>query len=137
MSEFTKHDQGKPIYALIPPEFEEALAKVLTYGANNPPGRTEDNWKSCPTPVKTYYSALRRHLRAFLRGDRIDPDTGESHLAHAGCCLAFLYWFEQQGRLEDDALCGVDRAGGREVRAEPRVDRPVAPRFDHSGEISY
>jgi len=27
-----------------------------------------------------------------------DPESGEHHLAHAGCCLVFLLWFEVNGR---------------------------------------
>jgi hypothetical protein len=95
--EFVKHDQEKEVYALTPPEFDEAIAKVLTLGSRK---YADENWKRCKTPWRTYYSALRRHLAAAARGERIEAESGQSHLAHAACCLAFLYWFEQQGLLE-------------------------------------
>lgn len=137
MSGFVKHDSEKEVYALIPPEFEEALAKVLTFGASHPPGRTDDNWKKCPTPFRTYYSALRRHLAAFARGERSDLDSGQSHLAHAACCLVFLSWFEQQGRLEAQAPRSPDPTPAREVLSGARVGGALAPRYDGSGVIPY
>jgi hypothetical protein len=95
---FIKHDQEKPVYALLPPEFEEAVAQVLSFGSQK---YTDDNWQKCKTPWRTYYSALRRHLAASAKGETVDSESGLSHLAHAACCLAFLHWFESHGLLVD------------------------------------
>lgn len=119
---FVKYDQEKPIFALIPPEFEEALAKILTHGkvkytVNGIDGA--DNWKKCKTPFRTYYSALRRHLSAFARGDRADPDSGKSHLAHAACCLAFLFYFEKRGLLESQGAVAGSKGAGDVGAKEP------------------
>ena len=48
------------------------------------------------------YGALMRHLWAWWRGEKADPETGMSHLWHAGCCIAFLITYEQRGIGEDD-----------------------------------
>ena len=97
VASFVKHDALKEVYALIPPGFEGAMAKVLTTGSIK---YADKNWQLCKTPWRTYYSALRRHLAAAERGEGKDEETGQSHLANAACCLAFLWWFEQEGKLE-------------------------------------
>lgn len=106
---FVKHDAEKEVYSLIDAKWEAAQAKVLTVGSRK---YTDDNWKLCKTPWRTYYSALRRHLAAAGRGERTDSDSGESHLAHAACCLMFLHWFESNGGFEEGA-------GGREESHPP------------------
>jgi ribosomal protein L32 len=34
-------------------------------------------------------------------GEQRDPETGENHLAHAICCVAFLLEEEEEGPEED------------------------------------
>lgn len=87
MSEGRKLDAGKPRFDLIPPAAEAAIVDVLTLGAEK---YSPENWRSVPEPERRYFAALRRHLSAWQRGERLDPDDGKSHLAHAGCCLLFL-----------------------------------------------
>jgi hypothetical protein len=58
------------------------------YGANN--------WMKLENAPERYYNALMRHMTAWWGGESIDPESGYSHLAHAGCCLIFLLWFEEQ-----------------------------------------
>jgi len=36
------------------------------------------------------YSACQRHLVAWNGGEDIDPESGQSHLYHAGCCIMML-----------------------------------------------
>ena len=91
---FTKFDDGKIKYHLIDFDFEKELASILTEGAAR---YGEYNWQEAD-PVDAehrYYSALRRHLDAWLRGTEVDPDTGLPHLAHAACNIMFLRWFER------------------------------------------
>jgi hypothetical protein len=89
---FTKHDAGKLRFDLVDPYFLEGLADVLTRGAAK---YSPDNWKNCPEPFQRYYAALQRHLTAYAKGERFDPETGLSHLYHAACCLMFLAYFER------------------------------------------
>ena len=49
-----------------------------------------DNWKKVPDRENRYVAAAFRHLVAHRLGERLDPETGEPHLAHAICCLTFI-----------------------------------------------
>jgi hypothetical protein len=52
----------------------------------------DDNWMHVTPFRKRYIGALMRHITAWIRGEKTDPETSKSHLAHAGCCLLFLMW---------------------------------------------
>lgn len=69
----------------------EQVAKVLTFGAKK---YADDNWRLVPNAQKRYHAALHRHLNAYYQGEKLDKETGLSHLAHALCCLIFLLEFE-------------------------------------------
>lgn len=83
-----KFDGGKLQYGLVPPLALEEMVRVLTFGAEK---YEPDNWKSVPDSKRRYFDALQRHLWAYKRGEQLDPETDIHHLAHAMCCLAFLY----------------------------------------------
>ena len=83
-----KFDGNKPQYGLLPPLALEETAKVLTFGAEK---YEPDNWKFVPDSKRRYFDALQRHLWAWKAGEQNDQETGLSHLAHAMCCLMFLY----------------------------------------------
>lgn len=97
MGEGTKYDQGKVRMDLVPWNVVREIAKVLTFGA----GKYGDyNWQGLDEPKDQarVFAALHRHLTAWWEGEAADEETGLSHLAHAGCCLFFLLWFELSGR---------------------------------------
>lgn len=77
-SNFIKHDNGKPLISLIDPKFIEGLATVMTQGANKY-GR--DNWKECKEPHR-YLDALLRHTLKYWDGEKVDTESGKSHLYH-------------------------------------------------------
>ena len=83
-----KFDGGKPQYGLLPPLALRATVDVLTFGAEK---YEPDNWKHVPDSKRRYFDALQRHLWAYKEGEVIDPESGMHHLAHAMCCLMFLY----------------------------------------------
>jgi len=93
-----KYDQGKTRYDLLPPELLEETAKILTFGADKYGPRNWEKGFDWSRP----YAALQRHLWAWWSGEDTDPETGESHLAHAACCVAFLITFEQRDVGHDD-----------------------------------
>lgn len=98
---FTKNDNGKPRYDLIPPEFLEETAQVLAYGAQK---YSPHNW-SAGADWGRYFAAMMRHMWAWWRGENTDPETGLSHLAHAACCLAFLMAYQNRNLGQDDRPC--------------------------------
>ena len=86
-----KHDQEKPRWDLLPMEALAPIVDVLTFGARK---YAPDGWRTVPEWRRRYYAALLRHLVAWWRGEKVDPESGLSHLAHAGCCLLFLISLE-------------------------------------------
>lgn len=83
-----KFDGGKLEYGLLPPLALEEVVKVLTFGAQK---YDRDNWQKVPDSKRRYFDALQRHVWAWKRGEQLDPESGIHHLAHAMCCLMFLY----------------------------------------------
>ena len=83
-----KFDGGKLQYGLLPPEALKATVEILTFGAQKyEPG----NWKKVPDAKRRYFDAMMRHLWAWHSGEQNDDESGKNHLAHAMCCLMFLY----------------------------------------------
>jgi hypothetical protein len=83
-----KFDGGKLQYGLIPPLAQKAMVEILTFGAEK---YEPDNWKHVPDSKRRYFDAAMRHLWDWKNGEQNDPESGKNHLAHAMCCLAFLY----------------------------------------------
>ena len=83
-----KFDGGKLQYGLLPPLALKATVEILTFGAEK---YEPDNWKYVPDSKRRYFDAMQRHLWAWKEGEQNDPETGKNHLAHAMCCLMFLY----------------------------------------------
>jgi hypothetical protein len=83
-----KFDGGKLEYGLLPPHALKETVKVLTFGAQK---YERDNWQKVPDSKRRYFDALQRHLWAWKEGEEVDPESGIHHLAHAMCCLMFLY----------------------------------------------
>jgi hypothetical protein len=88
-----KFDSEKPRWDLLPLDLLEPVVRVLTMGARK---YSAENWKAVPEAPKRYYSALMRHLSAWQAGEKIDPESGETHLSHAICNLVFLEWFDRE-----------------------------------------
>jgi hypothetical protein len=86
-----KFDAGKVDYTLVPWVGLEEVVKVLEFGARK---YDRDNWQHVEGGMQRYQAAAFRHLIAYNQGEKADPETGLSHLAHAGCCLLFLLALE-------------------------------------------
>lgn len=67
----------------------------------------ERNWEQGMSWGRVF-AALMRHMWAWWRGEDKDPETGESHLWHAGCCIAFLIAYEARGVGTDDRYKAED-----------------------------
>lgn len=81
---FTKNDSDKPQpYTYSIPEAEEALAKVLEYGAKK---YDNENWRKCKD-LDRYFNALKRHLNE-IRKNGINSEDSESGLLHTYHLLA-------------------------------------------------
>ena len=83
-----KYDGGKLEYGLLPAFALEETVKVLTFGAQK---YERGNWQKVPDAKRRYFDAMERHIWAWKKGEQMDPESGIHHLAHAMCCLMFLY----------------------------------------------
>lgn len=93
-----KADEGKTRYDLLPPEGQEGVARVLTAGAIKYAPRNWEQGMDWSRP----FSACMRHLWKWWSGEKNDPDTGLSHLAHAATNIFFLIAYEQRSVGADD-----------------------------------
>ena len=106
MSEGRKFDSEKPKLYLLPPKSIIEIGKVLTYGAEK---YDAENWRKVDDLQNRYTSAALRHIFAHIDGEKLDEETGLSHLAHAMCCLLF--------KLEDELLVESEEERTREIDA--------------------
>lgn len=93
-----KADDGKVDLALVPPEAIFEIGRAFTFGAKK---YAAHNWRKGFKWMRVT-SALLRHVFAWMRGEDKDPESGLSHLAHAGACVCFLLAYEVTGAGEDD-----------------------------------
>ena len=100
-----KFDGGKLQYGLLPPLALKATVDVLTFGAEK---YEPDNWKWVPDSKRRYFDAMQRHIWAWKEGNILDPETGKHHLAHAMCCLMFLYEHDILYSIDENFNNGVD-----------------------------
>jgi len=89
-----KFDRGKIRFSLIPLNALRAIGEVLEFGANK---YSANSWKKV-RPYARYYDSALRHLYAWKEGEKKDPESDLSHLAHAACCVIFLLWFSLKGK---------------------------------------
>lgn len=116
---------SKTRFDLVPFTAVAEIADVLAYGAQK---YSANNW--CRgTNWGRYFAALCRHIFAWWRGEDVDPETGLSHLAHAGCCLLFLMEYQRNGWGIDDRFRGPDGEAFTKhdgiSAAQPRLTHPA------------
>ncbi len=85
-----KFDQGKPRYSLVPVNALEAVANVLTFGAEK---YAANSWQNIEDTDR-YLDALIRHVEAVRKGEIYDTESGIQHMAHVATNAMFLYEFE-------------------------------------------
>jgi len=87
-AEAVKNDRDKTRMDLLPPKALEGIAKIFTFGAKK---YNDYNYKNGEgLDWSRPYAAMMRHLNAWNDGEDNDPETGQSHLYHAGCCIMML-----------------------------------------------
>ena len=87
-----KDDRGKARWSLLPLQSVAAVVGVLEYGATK---YAPHAWMGVPDARTRYFDALVRHLMAWRSGEKVDPESGHTHLAHVACNALFLVWFER------------------------------------------
>ncbi len=94
----TKHDQEKIPLELLSPIALDMIAEVMAFGAKK---YAAHNWRRGMSWSRLLGASLR-HILAYLGGEDKDPESGLSHLAHAGCCIMFLLEYIAKGLGKDD-----------------------------------
>lgn len=112
MSEGRKDDGGKAPWHLLPPDALNEIVLVLEFGARK---YGERNWERGMKWSRPF-SALMRHMWAWWRGEDFDPETGMSHLAHAGCCILFLMTYRGHATGTDDRPIACIASGSDPTR---------------------
>lgn len=93
-----KYDDGKPIWALLPGNALEEVAKVYTYGAQK---YAPNNWRKGMAWSRTF-SAIMRHAWSFWRGETYDKETKLHHMAHAAFgCLTLIEYTRKKTPKDD------------------------------------
>lgn len=85
----------KPRWDLLPLQEIEDLVKVYTAGAKK---YAPNNWQKLDNGYQRYKAALFRHLLAYEKGERIDPDTKCMHLAQVAWNAVAMLWFDKNGK---------------------------------------
>lgn len=109
-----RFDGDKIRLELLPFDALEEVGKVLTFGAKKYGDR---NWE-LGFNYSRVLGCLCRHVFAYARGEKIDSESGLSHMAHAACNVLMLLAFEKRG-------VGVDDLISRELEIEDHS--PAAP----------
>ena len=67
-------------------------------------GRKDDAgkrpWHLLPWESAGLIGATIRHLTAWRSGERLDPESGLPHLAHAACSVLFMLAIDEDSHLE-------------------------------------
>ena len=97
-----KHDADKTRVELLPVAALLKAAEVFQHGAEK---YSPWSWLDVHPWEWRYYASTVRHLFAWRRGERMDPDSGLSHLSHALTNLMIMVHLEEEeyGRQSKDA----------------------------------
>lgn len=93
-----KYDTGKDPWFLFPWDAAKCIVIVLAFGAEKYAPRNWEkgmDWSRC-------FRACIGHMTDWWQTGEPDPETGYSHLWHAGCCILFLIAYELRGMGNDD-----------------------------------
>jgi len=123
VSQGMKFDSDKLRYKLIDSASLAWLAAVLTYGAVK---YEAENWRVVDNADERYYDALMRHIEAWRRGERYDPESTLPHLCHAFFCTMCLLGMNEKDLTELPSRFANALKVAREIRSR-RESRPTGP----------
>ena len=95
----SKYDGNKAQFGLLPPDALEAVAEVMTKGAEK---YSANNW--CGLELSRVLNSLERHINKFKSGIDYDADSGQHHLAHAIANTMMAYHIAMNFKNQDDRL---------------------------------
>lgn len=90
---------AKPPLRLIPAASLMFMARVFGLGAKK---YGPLNWRKAGVRHTVYLEAALRHILQALDGEKVDPESGQPHEAHAMACMAIVLDAKSVGKLIDD-----------------------------------
>ena len=130
-----KYDSAKPKMNLLPPKAIVEVAKVLTFGAEK---YDAENWRKLDDLQNRYTAGALRHIFAHMDGEKLDPETGLSHMAHALCCLLFKLEIElEDGESKEDELRETDSTEPTACDQSFESDRLVDKSYNEEGSVQH
>ena len=134
-SEGIKYDSAKPKMNLLPPKAIVEVAKVLTFGAQK---YDAENWRKLDDLQNRYTAGALRHIFAHMDGEKLDPETGLSHMAHALCCLLFKLEIElEDGESKEEELRETDTTEHTARDQSFESDRLVDKSYNEEGSVQH
>lgn len=119
INEGLRYNDGKLRMDLIPPEWDKALAEVLTAGADKYAAR---NWEKGMAWSKVFAS-LQRHINTWQSGETYDPETGCHHLAMAAWNALALMSYQIRGLGENDQINYNSQAAQKATKRLPSTKK--------------
>ena len=111
------------------------VSRVLTIGAEK---YDEENWRKLDNLQKRYTGATLRHLFAHMDGERLDPETNLSHIAHAVCCLLFKLEIElQDGKTKEEESRKTDSTEHTACDQSFESDRLIDKSYNEAGSMQH
>jgi hypothetical protein len=95
-----KFDASKVPLSLLPTEALMQIGDVFGFGAQK---YDAWNWTN-GFEWSRLNDSLLRHILAWKAGEDVDPESGKSHLAHAGCNIMMLIWHEVHKKELDNRV---------------------------------
>ena len=130
-----KYDSEKPKMNLLPPKAIVEVAKVLTFGAEK---YDAENWRKLDDLQNRYTAGALRHIFAHMDGEKLDPETGLSHMAHALCCLLFKLEIElEDGESKEEELRETDTTKHTARDQSFESDRLVDKSYNEEGSVQH
>lgn len=80
---------------LLPMEEIEDIVRVYHAGAKK---YGPNRWQNLDDGANRYYAAMMRHLMEYMKGERIDADTGALHLAQVAWNAIAMLWYDKHGK---------------------------------------
>lgn len=101
----------KDDWSLLPWQAVREVVRVMTFGLEKHGGVT---WPG--KPIEHHQAAMMRHISSWLCGEKLDPETGKSHLVHAACRILFIITLETNASTNEPRL-GRDPQPGQSLQA--------------------
>jgi len=119
-----RFNENKIRYDLVAPWGMEQIAKVYTYGTIK---YDDDNWWKGLKWKKDVLGCIFRHVWKWVRGEKLDDESGLHHLAHAAWnCIALMEYERNEIGIDDRVPYTLD------LMEEKERERRIALWRDYS-----